>query len=218
MSVTCRSLTQPPEQNRGVDSESHLAEEGSFSLSLSLLVCLFLKESRGKCFLGIAFYFSSAHSRALPSYFLFIYLFIYLFLKGENDVDLWRKSRSFFFLPLPQLSQGLSRRVSRKSFFFFFFFFPPTTGDAQISDLHGPPARSDDTHAEQMMFLCSGQAPHTCQIKFSFPVFPAFCCVRQCGRREERREERRAGEERRRGGERGRLAAGLPKLNGPPCA
>lgn len=54
MSVTCRSLTQPPEQNHSVDSESHLAERAARGGGgeLSLLVCLSVsfRRERAKCF------------------------------------------------------------------------------------------------------------------------------------------------------------------------
>lgn len=65
MSVTCRSLTQPPEQNHSVDSESHLvyraAQGGGVEgvsrvvVGLSHSACLSLQRERGKCFSGIAF-------------------------------------------------------------------------------------------------------------------------------------------------------------------
>jgi len=46
MSVTCRSLTQPPKQNHSVDSESHLAKRAAQETSLCLFVSLCLLQVR----------------------------------------------------------------------------------------------------------------------------------------------------------------------------
>lgn len=56
MSVTCQSLTQPPEQNHSVDSESHL--EGREQLSL--IVCLSVSSK------SVAKYFCQSFSPSFP--------------------------------------------------------------------------------------------------------------------------------------------------------
>ena len=87
---------------------------------------------------------------------------------------------SFFFFVFPLIISGpVTPNVTHVIYLFIYFLFNfiySTTGDAQTSNLHGPPGREvmTHTHAEQMMFLCSGQAPHTCQIKFSLLSFLPF--------------------------------------------